>query len=43
MRHDLPVIGGKLVIGGLGMAAIGEMVVQHAEIFHLADAIGGLW
>ena len=38
MRDDLPVIGGEFVIGRFGVRAIGEVVIEHAEIFHLADA-----
>ena len=41
MRHDLAVVAGQFIVGRFGVAAIGQMVVQHAEIFHLADPIRG--
>jgi hypothetical protein len=40
MRHDLAVVRRQLVIGRFGVGAIGQMVVEHTEIFHLADPAG---
>ena len=43
MGHDLAVIGGKFVIGCFGVAAIGQMVIQHAEIVHLPNSVWVVW
>ena len=39
MRDDLTMVRGEFVVWGLWVAAVGEVVVQGAEVFHVANSV----